>query len=182
MANQSGQAYAFMAMTPILAGREDELEARLATWGAGADSPLSRMGSTHFARFVVLHDLVYQGPPQVRDTLQSAYLIFVSSFDGGLEHYLESMLDLMAEECDAVWSLCVGFPGTADRDACLAYLLHNQIDTTFFVSAYPDATVPEVHSSLELRHRVADFAVSAQGRDPDDLMASWREAFGAVGS
>jgi hypothetical protein len=180
MANQSGQAYAFMAITPVLPGREDELGARLAAWGSDRDSPLARMGSTHFARFVVLHDLVYQGPPQVRDSLQSAYLVFVSNFDGDLERYLESMLDLMADEAEEVWGLCVGFPGTADRDKFFAYLLHNQVDTTFFVSAYPGATVPQVHSSLDLRRRVADFAIAAQGMDHGELMAAWRAGFPEV--
>jgi len=182
MANQSGQAYAFMTMTPVLPGQEDELVARLAAWGSDRDSPLARMGSTHFARFVVLHDLVYQGPPQVRDSLQSAYLIFVSNFDGDLEPYLESMLDLMADEAEEVWGLCVGFPGTTDRDRFFAYLLHNQVDTTFFVSAYPGATVPQVHDSLDLRRRLVDFAVAAQGMEPEQLMTAWRRDFGEVTS
>lgn len=182
MANQSGQAYAFMAMTPVLPGREDELVARLAAWGSNEDSPLARMGRTHFARFLVLHDLVYQGPPQVRDSLQSAYLIFVSNFDGDLEPYLQSMLDLMSSEAEEVWGLCVGFPGTADRDEFFAYLLHNQIDTTFFVSAYPGATVPQVDSSLKLRRRVADFAIAAQAMEAAELMAAWRADFSEVTS
>ncbi len=180
MANQSGQAYAFMAMTPIMAGQEDELDARLAAWASGESSPLARMATTHFARFLVLHDLVYQGPPQVRDSLQSAYLIFVSNFDGDIESYLESMLDLMADEAEQVWGLCVGFPGTADRELLLAYLLHNQVDTTFFVSAYPDATVLDVRNSLTVRRRMADFAVAAQSLDPTELMAQWRADFGEV--
>lgn len=177
MANQSGQAYAFMAMTPILPGEEDRLDGVLSHWGSGADSPLSRMGSTHFARFVMLHDLVYQGPPQVRDSLQSAYLIFVANFDGDLEPYLDSMLDLMADEAEQVWGLCVGCPAASDREAFLAYLLHNQVDTTFFVSAYPDATVQDVQTSLDVRRRVAAFAIAAQRQDPEELMAAWRAEF-----
>jgi hypothetical protein len=180
MANKSGQAYAFMTMTPVLPGHEDGLNQVLSGWGTGADSPLARLRTIHFARLLVLHDLVYQGPPQVRDTLQSAYLIFISNFDGDLEPYLESMLDVMGEEVQQAWAHCVGFPGTADRARCIAYLVHNQLDTTFFVTAYPEATVSDVLTSLALRSRIADFAIAGQTMDPATLMATWRAEFAQV--
>lgn len=177
MANTNGQAYAFMAATPIIPGLEPVLVNRLAALLPGEDSPLARMGTTHFARWVVLHDLVYQGAPQTRDHLQSAYLLFVSNFDGSLDPYLDAMLDQMRSEAQDVWSCCVGFPGTDDRIAFKTYLKHNQIETTFFVSAYPDATVADVRSSVALRQRVTDFAVSAQGLDAVALQQAWSREF-----
>jgi hypothetical protein len=180
MANKSGQAYAFMAVTPILPGQESTVSDRLAALPTGEASPLARMGSTHFARWLVLHDLVYEGPPQVRDTLQSAYLFFVSDFDGDLDPYLDAMLDHMSAEAENVWSCCVAFPGTADRGAFKAYLRHNQLDTTFFVSAYPNATVADVRQSLALRRQLTDFAVSAQVLDPSALRKAWDQEFAEV--
>jgi hypothetical protein len=181
MANKSGQAYAFMAVTPILPGQEATLRERLAALPTGEASPLARMGSTHFARWLVLHDLVYQGPPQVRESLQSAYLFFVSDFDGELDPYLDAMLDHLSAEAQTVWSCCVGFPGTEDRRAFKAYLRHNQLDTTFFVSAYPEATVPDVRESLALRRQLTDFAISAQVLDPAALRKAWDREFAEVG-
>lgn len=180
MGNQSGQAYAFMSMTPIARGSEDAVERDIAAWPSGADSPLSRMGSTHFARFLVLRDLIYQGEPQERDTLKFAYVIFISNVDGDLEDYLESLLDLMADEAEQAWGRCIGCPPISDRDEFIAYLLHNQIDTTFFASAYPDATVQDVHAAVALRREVVDMAVTGQTMSPEDLMATWRERFGGL--
>src|SRR5574337_1968720 len=182
MANTSEQAYAFTCVTPILPGREPTLQARLADMPTGAASPLARMGCTHFARWVVLHDLVYQGPPQVRDRLQSPYLFFISNFDGELDAYLDALLDHMAGEAEAVWSCCVGFPGTEDRDAFMAYLKHNQLNTTFFFSAYPDATVDDVGASLAVRQQITDFAIGAQALDARSLRQAWLRAFPEVGA
>lgn len=177
MANTNGQAYAFMAATPIIPGLEAVLLDRLAAFRPGEDSPLARMGSTHFARWVVLNDLVYQGRPQTRDHLQSAYLLFVSNFDGPLDRYLDAMLEHMSSEAQEVWSCCVGFPGTQDRIAFKTYLKHNQVKTTFFVSAYPDATVAAVRSSLARRQQITDFAVRAQGLDSVALQQAWLREF-----
>jgi hypothetical protein len=181
MANTSGQAYSFMAVTPILPGQESTLLDRLTALPTGEASPLARMGYTHFARWLVLHDLVYQGPPQTRDSLQSPYLLFVSNFDGDLDRYLDAMLNHMASEAEAVWSCCVGFPGTEDRDAFKAYLKHNQLGTTFFVSAYPEATVADVRASMALRQQLTDFAIAAQSLDASSLHQAWAREFAETG-
>ncbi|QKW06197.1 hypothetical protein HUT18_07055 [Streptomyces sp. NA04227] len=173
MTNTNGQAYAFMATTPILPGRTAALQDYLDGLPGGEDSPLARMGTTHFARWIVLRDLVHQGPPQRRDTLQSSYLVFVSNFDGSLDRYLTELLARMGAEADAIWGNCVGYPGTDDVSAFIAYLKHNQIETTAFLPAYPHATVAKVREALELRRQMAEFAVGAQGKDP----AALRQAF-----
>jgi hypothetical protein len=169
MGNTSGQAYALMVMAPIRPDRQDPLREYLAALPTGEASPLARMGTTHFARWIVLDDLVYQGSPQQRDSLKSAYLIFLTNVDGDLDRYLADMLAAMPVEADEIWSNCVAFPGTADAGAFADYMKHNQIDTTFFVSAYPQATVAQVREDLRLRRDLADFAVAAQSMDPATL-------------
>ena len=57
---------------------------------------------------------------------------------------------------DAVYAHCVAYPGTADGDGFHRYFRHNQIETTFPFSAYPDATVPDVREALELRRRLIE--------------------------
>jgi hypothetical protein len=175
MGNTSGQAYALMVATPVLAGRQTALRTCLRQLPTGEDSPLARLGTTHFARWLVIDDLVYQGPPQVRDELKSSYLLFVSNFDGSLASYLADLARLMPKEADAVWGHCVGYPGVADPSGFAAYVSHNQIATTFFVSAYPTATVAAVRESLRLREEITEFALAAQGMAP----AALRNAFTA---
>jgi hypothetical protein len=181
MANTSGQAYALMTVTPILPDMEAKLLDRLAALPTEESSPLARMGTTHFGRWIVLHDLVYQGLPQARDSLQSPYLIFVSNFDGDLDTYLNAMLDELAAEAGAIWSCCVGFPGTGDRNAFKDYLKHNQVETTFFVSAYPEASVADVRHSLALRERITEFAITAQSLDGSSLQQAWAREFAEAG-
>ena len=50
-----------------------------------------------------------------------------------------------------------------------AYLLHNKIDTGFFVAAYPNATGPAGKAALAAREQLIAFAVGPQGMEPDDL-------------
>ncbi|WP_261556957.1 hypothetical protein [Frankia tisae] len=175
MANTSGQAFALMTASPVLGGRAPTLRTYLRRLPTGEKSPLARLGTTHFARWLVIDDLVYQGPPQVREHLKSSYLIFVSNFDGPLGSYIDAIARLMPVEADAIWGHCVGYPGAADPTAFAGFVQRNQIDTTFFVSAYPDASVAQVRESLRARERFTNFAVSVQGTDP----AALRRAFTA---
>jgi hypothetical protein len=178
MSNRSGQAYALMVWTPIRDGEAQPLREYLAKLPTGENSPLARLGTTHFARWLVLPDLVYQGPPQEPDHLQSPYLLFTSNFDGELEPYLTALGHHLGDEADQIWGRCVGYPGSNDRDAFAAYLRRNQIDSTFFYSAYPDATVAAVRDALHRRERVIQFAISSQGLPPAQLRAAYDEYFG----
>ena len=143
-------------MSPVLAAYID-------TWEDGAASPLGRLGQLHCSRVHILDELVYQGKPQVPEPLNSAYLIFTASFDGGLDEFLDDVIAEMSAEADALWGHCVGYPGTADADAFKAWIRHNQIDNHYFLGQYPWATVRDVRQSLDQRTRVAKFAARAQG-------------------
>ncbi len=177
MANTNGQAFALMTASPVLAGRAPALRAYLGRLPTGEDSPLARMGTTHFARWLVIDDLVYQGPPQVRDHLKSSYLIFVSNFDGPLASYLDAIVRRMPVEADAIWRNCVDYQGVVDSTKFAQFIRRNQIDTTFFFSAYPDASVARVRESLRTREQFTDFAVSAQGMDPAALHRAFTARF-----
>jgi hypothetical protein len=175
--NVSGGAYALTVLTPITPGQEAKLRSHLDALPTEQRSPLARLTSTHFARYIVIDDLVYQGPPQKPDRLSCAYLLFTSNFDGDLDAYLEDMHAYLREDADAIWGHCVGYPGSADLDSFKAYFRHNQLPTTFFVAAYPDATVSEVRAALALRQRVVDFALRSQGMEPDELHQAFLEDF-----
>jgi len=56
-------------------------------------------------------------------------------------------------------------------------LLHNEIDTGFFVAAYPHATVPRVKAALAARERLIAFAVRTQGMSAKDLRRAFDEEF-----
>jgi hypothetical protein len=168
-----------MTLTAIAPGRSEALRERLETLPLGAGSPFARLDHVHFARFVIIDKLADLGPPpEVRDTLKNEYLLFSTDFDRPLERFLDAVCEQMPEEADAVWGLCVGYPGTADREAFARYMRHNQIETTFPFSAYPDASLPEVREALELRSRFVEFAVRSQGMDAAELHEAYRREFG----
>ena len=71
----------------------------------------------------------------------------------------------------------MGYPGSSDPRTFARYLRHNQIDTTFFFSAYPQATVPEVRACLRLRRDLADFATAAQTMTASELADGFANRF-----
>ena len=94
-----------------------------------------------------------------------------------LDSYLDELSAEMGDEAEQIWGACIGAPRPARGPALKAYLLHNQIQTGLFFSAYPDATVKQVRDSLHDRDRVIAFAVRAQRMDPAELRRAFLEEF-----
>ena len=173
--NESGQAYAFMAMTPIVEGQEPALRSYLE--GLEQDSsPFGNLPRTHLARWVILEGFVEEDGHA--DPLKSQYLIFTTNFDGDLGSYLDELCDRLAGEAAEIWGRCYGCPEPAEGEALKRYLLHNQQDTGLFFAAYGDATVERVKRTLDQRERLIDFATVTQGAAPDALQRRFHEEFG----
>jgi len=176
MRNRAGRAYSLTVIAPIVAGREQATGAAIEALPVGADSPLARLGDLHFARIHVVSELVFQGPKQRhRDHLRASQLIFTSTLNGELEPFLDALC--ARAEPDTWWRDCVGYPGSADREAFGHFIHRHQIDSSLFASAHPQATVPGVLESLALRERIIGFAIEAQGLDAGDLQRRFRETF-----
>jgi hypothetical protein len=176
VSNRAGQATAFMAITPIVAGKEDELRAYLD--GLSQDeSPFALLPRTHFARWVILDDWNDEKSQPKKDHLLSRYLIFTSNFDGDLSSYLDELCDKLAPQAGELWGRCVGCPDGAAGEALKEYLMHNKINTGFFVAAYPHLRVGDVKRALDTRARLIDFAVSSQGMRPAELQSAFNAEF-----
>lgn len=177
-ANIFGQAYSLTVLTPIVAESESRLVHTLDTLAPGEQSPLAQVPGTHFARWVVISDVVYEGAPQRRDHLDLGRLLFTSNFDGELGPYIESLRVGLGAHADAIWSHCVGYPGSADAEGFASYLRAHQIKSSLFFAAYGDRTVEQVKSALAARRDLTEFALDAQGMDPAALQAAFRGKFG----
>lgn len=176
MSNSSGQATAFTALTPIRPGEEPALRGYLETLRQDG-SPLARLAGTHFARWVILRDWVNDPSQSREDRLGGPYLIFTSNFDGPVDPYLDELCVKLAPEAREIWGRCIGCPPEATGPQLKAYLVHNKIDTGFFVAAYPHATVAQVKAALAAREQLITLAVRAQGMGPDELWRAFGEAF-----
>ena len=187
MGDVSGQAMALTVLTPIHPGREIALMEHLNAFPTRERSPFHRVAHTHFARLLVIADLIYEGPPQQREHLSCPYLLFTSTFDGRpfgslsyddtLPLYLEVLRSGLGPDADGIWGDCVGYPGSTEPEAFATYIAHNRLPSTFFVSFYPDATVEDVRSSMALRAEITQFAIEAQDLSPAQKLATFRKRF-----
>jgi len=178
--NVSGQAYALTVLTPILDGHVERLTAHLDALPEGADSPLARVPGTHLGRWVVIDQVKYQAHGQRhRDALSASRLLFTSNFDGTLEPYLERLRTCLAEDADAIWGHCRGYPGHEDRAGFARWLRAHELEAALFFAAYGDRTVEQVHADLDKRTRLIEFALEAQGLEPADLKQRFLDRFPA---
>jgi hypothetical protein len=179
--NRCGQAYGFLAITPIKPGEEQALRDLLADIDARSESPFAELPRTHFARWVVLEDFFtgddYQ--PHDEDHLDCQYLIFSACFDGERDSYLEDLTGILADDLEAIYAHGIGVDSSAPTDV-QRYLLHNQIDCGLFYSAYPHTTVPEVQRVLQQRTQLRALAVAQYHLTPAELQAQFVDQFGAT--
>jgi hypothetical protein len=179
MANKSGSVYGLTILSPIKVDPKSEvspnlaLRIYLAKLPRHRNSPFAKVSSTHFARLVVMDDVIYVGMPACEEHLQSKYLVFESNFDGDLDTYLGRMATEIPETVESVWGHCIGFPGVADLAAFKAYMKKCQIETTFFFADVNDKTVQQTLRALEMQSAVAAFVVKHQGAPPNELQAAF---------
>jgi hypothetical protein len=163
-------------LAPVLAGRVDELQRTLEALPDEELSPLARVPGLHFARWVIVPDLVYGAEPQRPDRLRRPLLIFTSTFDGSLDDHLAVLLEGLGESADAVWGHCDGWPG---RGQGAEWLRAHRVNTGLFVAAYPEATVERVRRSLAARERLLALAEETQRADTEALRRRFLEELGA---
>jgi hypothetical protein len=172
-----GQAHSLTVLTAIRTGHEVPLSCYLNALESAAASPLANVGATHFARWVVIGDVIYEGKGD-RDHLELAQLLFTSNFDGTqLDPYLESLRTGLGPAADEIWGHCTGYPGSDDAAAFAAYMHKHHVESSLFFGAYADRTVDQVKSSLAARRRVIEFALGAQGMAPAALQAAFARSF-----
>ena len=123
------------------------------------NSPFSRDLRTHFARFSVISDVVYNGRtptdailnalkgvnpilPQPVDRLTCPFLLFALDFDAAngtdaeRDEYLKGLWPRMEAELRAVFQYCVGFDKVTDAASFADYIAKCQIETTMSFNDY----------------------------------------------
>lgn len=179
MANQSGQIYGLTILSPILQtdtldiGHATALRWYLAGLPRDHTSPFAQVSSTHFARLVVMDDVVFVGAPAIEEHLKSRYLIFESNFDGDLDTYLGCMSREIPEFVDSVWKHCVGYPGVTDPVAFTTYMKKCQVKTTFFFADVNDKTVQQTLKALQVQSALSHFIAKNQGQSPAETQKSF---------
>ena len=130
-----GQVTELTVITPITEGRADILRQVLQAVDGSPDSPIKRISTIHYARWVIFDN----------DTR----LLFTSNFDGTWEKYLRDFVELAPDGLDNIWGNCVGYPGAQPYEGFRDYVRAHQIPTDLFYAAYPDVTVKHVFKALD---------------------------------
>jgi hypothetical protein len=181
MGNVNGSTYGLTILSPIIEDdRIDichsmELRWYLSQLPRDCRSPFAQLSSTYLARLVVMDDVVFVGHPACEEHLKSRYLIFETTFDGDLDTYLQRMATETTEFVQAVWKHCVGFPGTGDVDAFVAYMKKCQIETTFFFADVNDRTVDATLDALKTQSALAHFMEKHQGMPAAEVQQAFGE-------
>ena len=172
--SRSGSSYAVTLLTPVQRGAESRLAEHLRGLGIGAESPLARLPSVHFARWLMIDQLRsdWPGAPSPPPRLNSQYLLFTASLTapGPREAerlpgaFLDELRTRIPAAADAIWGHCVGYPGTSEPEAFVRYLAASQLETSLFHVGYADVTVDEVRHALGVRDKLVAFARDHQGQ------------------
>jgi hypothetical protein len=165
MANQNGNTYGFTALFPIKpGGHAAGLRSHLRSLDSHRyGSPLSGVSIIHMARFAIIDQLAYQGVPARRDTLKSAYLLFMCDFDGDSPDILaRHLIHNIAADVTAIWKHCLAFPGTESPDRLAAYFERCQVETTLLLADRPADSVEMILKGLMYRKDFAKLVLEFQ--------------------
>ena len=168
--NVSGQAYALTVLTPILDGHAAELTAHLDALPEGDGEPARARARDAPRALGGDRPGQVPGPRPAPARLARARRGCCSpaTSTATLDAYLERLRTGLGEDADAIWGHCRGYPGRrarASRAGCKAH----QLEAALFFAAYGDQTVEQVHANLDKRARLIEFALEAQGLEPDEL-------------
>jgi hypothetical protein len=130
MAESIGQVTALTAIAPIVPAKLAGLQQVLAGFQAAPESPIKRIATIHFARWVIIDG--------------GTRLLFCSNFDGGWEDYLRDFSQNGAEGLNLTFGACEGWPGAQPFEPFRDYVKAHQVPTSLFYAAYPDLTVKSI--------------------------------------
>jgi hypothetical protein len=159
------------ALLPVQDGREDAVRDALAGLPGGPLSPFARIGSTHFARLVMVEE--FPGPDGEPLADMPACLFFGAEFDIPMAGYVEAICALLPTDADAVFGACAGYPGADVPPLFAEWMLRHRIRPGFSLQGNPDATVRDVVAALGLRERIIEFALATRALAPAALRAAW---------
>jgi hypothetical protein len=150
----------FTVIVAVRSGALEQLARILERFAADAGNnplcPFGRMGTVHYARWVVL-------PPAARpdgnDRLPGE-LVFTTVYDKHLGEHIDELLQQGREGFDLLYATCEGYPASdrrsdADRKK---YLLDHSLATSALYGAHDGLVLPRIRLENRLREFVADVA------------------------
>ncbi len=173
-----GRATAITVLTPVESGHTPLLRLVLFL-GAHVkmlNEALVKLSFIHYARWTIIGDLPYNGPPQKRDRLHYDYLFFETNFNGTWDEYIDAFSEVVPDRMKAIWGSSFGFPGPQPVGPFKAYIHANDLPIAHYYAAYPDATTKEVLAALRVKAEIEKFNARTAAIDsPEDFREAYQE-------
>lgn len=181
MSNIAGKAYAMNVITPLKPMQT--WVTRVIHWLAGTKLFSSKLRGLitlsliHYAGWAIIarkHFPVLHAD-QPREKLTYSYYLFFSNFNGSWEQYVDSFSTAIPSGLDLMWYKNIGYPKSVPRTPFHEYILHNQIWTDHYYSAYPLAASNDVKAACRLKPRIVALAEQAQTATPEQFTALYEQ-------
>jgi hypothetical protein len=134
---------------------------------------LAKLSFIHFARWTLIREIPYNGPPQQREKLAYPRLFFESNFNGGWEEYIDAFSHILTKGMRIFWGSSYGFPEPLPTGPFKSYIKEHELEASHFYSAYPDATTTMVRAAAELAPAFSEFSARARGASPEEFAIQW---------
>jgi hypothetical protein len=130
-------------------GAADRLRAKLSDPRSSAYGAAERVGTVHDMRFVIFDD--------------DKRLLFATAYDGDWDSYIADFARLVPEMLDSIFQECEGWPGLRDHPKeTTDYIAAHQVTADGWYSAYPDASVRDIHRGQRIARAFDNLLDEAQ--------------------
>jgi hypothetical protein len=135
--------YALTLNAPIIDQKMDSLKAVLKDQKPALKKALERLGTIHYARWVIIEKHSIDG------VTFPAQLVFSSNFDDSIDRQFQDLVTNLGDLLDAVYENCEGYT-SHDR---LQFLKSIQIKEAAFYQGAPGRSVGQIKQERELRDK-----------------------------
>jgi hypothetical protein len=161
-------------LTAVLDGHVDGLRAAIGALPVGDASPFASVPFTHNGRWTVVSMDASPRPRFRAGGLPAPMLTCSGTIDCAPADWLRSLLEVLGDRADSIWSHCAGWSSAGDK---VQYLLDHRVPSMLEFVTW-EAPVATVRRALADRRTAEHLAIRAQGATDAELVAMYREMTG----
>ena len=154
------------------------ITARIAEVGkSSSPSPFAKCPMLHFARLLVIDDVIPKLGSSPAASLRTNYLLFVAAIDGTVDDFLDCLYAADPQFVQDVWGRCLGYPEDGQGPVFLRiYIARSLLPVQLPYAAFPDNSALDIRDAVSIHADLLDWLANFHSRDLGDaeLMAAWQ--------